>query len=153
MEAQALVIRRGIASAEAAWQAAGHGLQVKQAEMRPHPQTGDRELDRLTGQLTRAEGCRGRVATRSPACRNAPWVAQGTPVLELTAETILAAPLRPVTAAEQRSFQLMLSNPGQFSLHCPSVPKAHKERAEQLFPWATLALGAFPGDTDRGQCA
>jgi len=153
MEAQALVIRRGIAGAEAAWQAAEHGLQVKQAEMPGHPQTGDRQLDQLTGQLTGAEGCEGRVATRSQECRNAVCVARGAPVLPLPAETILAAPLRPVTAADRRTFQPMQSNPGLLPLHCPSVPQAHKERAEQLFPWAALALGAFPGETDRRQCA
>lgn len=47
MGAQLLVIGGGLAGAEAAWQAAEHGLQVTLAEMRPHTQNGAHQTDRL----------------------------------------------------------------------------------------------------------
>ena len=153
MEAQALVIGRGLAGAEAAWQAAGHGLQVKLAEMRPHTQTADRHTDRRVGQLTRQEGCQGSVAAVSWACRNAARVERGALVLELLAETIHGAPLRHVISADRCSSQPMQSIPGLLPWLCPRAPTAHKVRVMPLFYGAKLVLGAPPGGLGRPACA
>ena len=135
METQALVIGGGLAGAKATWQAAAQ------------------HTDRLAGQLAGMEGYLGNIAAGLLEGRNAARLAQGAPVPELPAKTMLGTLMRHVTSADRRFFQPMQANLGLLPSLGARALEAHKERAVQLSHRAKLALGAPLGNSDGQQCA
>ncbi len=127
---------RGCLAGGRAW-AAGQagGTEASHTEQRPSDRPARRPVD--WGGGLPGEGCHAR---HGPAGTQ-PCVAQGAPVFEPPAVTILGGPLCHVTSADRRSFQPMQSHPGPAAVALPESAKGAQRARDATLPLGEAGAG------------